>query len=67
MVKKSKIRRRKKASKVRKADTEDLKFQLSLDSTYGLSRGELRNTARSYGASKKLSSRLSKQLTKNRR
>jgi len=66
MSKKSKLRRRKKSSRVRKAKTEDIKFQLYLDSTYGLTRGELRRSARSYGAGKKQSARLSRQLRPGR-
>ncbi len=66
MVRKSKLRRRKKSRKVRKAKTDDIKFQLYLDSTYGLTRGELRRSARSYGAGKKQSFRLARQLRPRR-
>ena len=53
MVKKSKMRRSKRKKTGRKRKAEGIKFQLWADSTYGLTEGELRRSARSYGASKK--------------
>ena len=62
MAKKAKARR-KKATKVRTSRRDqDTKFELYLDSTYGLSRSELRNTARSMGASKRKSKSMARKL-----
>ena len=61
-MKKSKARRVKaRKAKARRKD-EDIKFQLSLDASYGLNRKELKNMARSYGASKRKSRSYAKKL-----
>jgi len=55
MAYKKKARSRKSKSVMRRSKDNDMKFQLYLDSTYGLSKTELFNTARSYGTSKRKS------------
>ena len=66
MASKKKLRTRKSKVKSRKASDSDMKFQLYLDSTYGLNRKELYNTARSYGTSKRKSRSFSRMLTRRR-
>ena len=62
MVKKGKARRRKATKNRMKMKGDDIKFQLSLDASYGLNRKELRNSARSYGASKRKARSYSRKL-----
>ena len=66
MVKKKKLRRVKKSKAQRKSKDSDIKFQLYLDSTYGLSEGELRRSARSYGASKRRARSYARSLRRGR-
>lgn len=66
MAKKKKLRTRKATTKARKSKDDGIKFQLYLDSTYGLNRKELYNTARSYGTSKRKSRSFSRALTRRR-
>ena len=66
MAKKKKLRTRKSKVKSRRASDSDIKFQLYLDSTYGLNQKELYNTARSYGTSKRKSRSFSRALTRRR-
>ena len=53
MAKKSAMRRKKAAKSRRSMKRQDLKFQASLDASYGLTGGELFNMVRSYGGSKR--------------
>jgi hypothetical protein len=66
MAKKSKMRRSKRAKTIRKKKAGDIKFQLWADSTYGLTEGELRRSARSYGASKKKSRSYARSLRRRK-
>ena len=66
-MKKSKARRRKARKARARMKDDDLKFQLSLDASYGLTRGELTNMARSYGASKRKSKSYARKLRPRRR
>ena len=53
MAKKSAMRRKKAAKSQRSMKRQGLKFQASLDASYGLTGGELFNMVRSYGGSKR--------------
>jgi len=66
MAKKKKLRTRKAKVKARRASDSDIKFQLYLDSTYGLNQKELYNISRSYGTSKRKSRSFSRALTRRR-
>lgn len=65
-MKKSKARRKRMKKSAARRKDDDLKFQLSLDASYGLTRGELRNMARSYGASKRKARSYSRKLRPGR-
>tara|TARA_R100000655_G_scaffold53127_1_gene91019 strand:+ start:1785 stop:2012 length:228 start_codon:yes stop_codon:yes gene_type:complete len=62
MAKKGKARRKKATKRARKKKTDAIKFEVFLDSTYGLSRTELKNTARSLGASKRKSRSIARKI-----
>ena len=62
MAKKAKARRNKATKKRASRTDRETKFELYLDSTYGLSRSQLSNTARSMGASKRKSKSMARKL-----
>ena len=55
MANKKKARSRQKSKVLKRTRDNDMKFQLSLDSSYGLTKSELFRTSRSYGTSKRKS------------
>jgi len=67
MAKKGKARRQQRAKAARRAKRDDLKFQASLDASYGVGRGELFNMVRSYGGSKRDASSIVSQMFRGRR
>ena len=66
MARKKSLRRKQASKKKARIKADDIKFQLSLDATYGLSRRSLFNMARSYGASKKKARSYSRALDRGR-
>lgn len=66
MGRKKSLRRKQASKKKARIKSEDIKFQLYLDSTYGLSQKSLFNMARSYGASKKKARSYSRALIRGR-
>ena len=66
MAHKKPLRRKQASKKKARIKSEEIKFQLYLDSTYGLSQRSLFNMARSYGASKKKARSYARALIRGR-